>query len=243
MANRFDNYKFRCSALGNIVSKSGIFTEGNKTYIQECFIGEIEGVKKEAYGKALEKGKFCEEDGITMLNKTIHKGELLLKNKIRKSNDFIHGECDVFHKGFVYDIKNAYDRFTFGKAELTHNYKWQLIGYMWLWEAEKSRLFYCLNDMPEHLLIEEERMLFYKNKWKYASVESEEYIADCIELRKAHRYENKPLETRFKVWDLERDNGEIELLKKAITRARKYMNELYDDYVAMIEKNKSLIQG
>ena len=73
---RFDNYKFRASALGKIVSKSGNFTEGNKTYIEEVFIGEMYGVKKEAYGRALDKGVLCEEDGITMLNNTIYKGQV-----------------------------------------------------------------------------------------------------------------------------------------------------------------------
>ena len=78
----FSNYKFRCSALGNIVSKSGKFTDGNKTYIEEVFIGELYGVRKESYGKAIEKGKYCEEDGITMLNKAIYPGSIVIKNRI-----------------------------------------------------------------------------------------------------------------------------------------------------------------
>lgn len=241
MQNRFDDFKFRCSALGKIVSKSGNFTDGNKAYIEEVFIGEIEGVRKEAYGKALEKGIFCEQDGILMLQNTIYKGRLIVKNKIRKHNDFIHGECDVFKDGIVYDIKNAYDRFTFGKATLSHDYYWQLVGYMWLWEAKQSRLFYCLNNMPDHLLAAEEQSLFYKNRGKYLTMDSEDFLKDCEELRKAHNYDNKPIETKFKVWDVHLLGSDIEKLKSAIDKARKYMNDLYDAHLAMIDKNRQLM--
>lgn len=241
MQNRFSDYKFRCSGLGGIVSKSGNFTDGNKTYIEEVFIGEIEGVRKEAYGKALEKGKWCEQDGVKMLQDTIYKGSLVVKNKVRRHNDFIRGECDVFKNGIVYDIKNAYDRFSFGKAELSHNYYWQLVGYMWLWEAEQSRLFYCLNNMPDHLLVAEEYSLFYKNKGKYLTMESEDYLKDCEELRKAHNYDNKPVYEKFKVWDVPRLESDIENLKSAIGKARGYMNDLYDEHLAMIENNQRLM--
>lgn len=235
----FSNYKFRCSALGNIVSKSGKFTDGNKTYIKDVFIGEIYGVRKEAYGKALEKGKYCEEDGITLLNKAIYPNGIVIKNKYRKSNDFIHGEMDAMKDGIVYDIKNAYDLFTFGKADLTHDYKWQLIGYMWLWGATSGRLFWCLNNMPEHLLIQEERSLFYKNPGKYLTTESDDYIQDCDELREAHNYSKMQIWDRFKVYDVPFSLDDIENLKKSITQAREYMSELYKEHHKMIEKNKS----
>lgn len=237
---KFDNYKFRCSALGKIVSKSGSFTEGNKTYIEEVFIGEIYNRKKEAYGRALDKGVLCEEDGITMLNNTIYKGQLLIKNKERKSNDFIHGEADVFKNGIVHDVKNAFDLFTFGKANLSHDYYWQLVGYAWLWETDKAMLYYCLNNMPEQMLLEEERMLFYKNKWQFVSMEDENYLKACDELRAAHTYDNMPIYERFKSWEFIVLPEQIEQLKKAVTRARAYMNELYANHEKMIKNNMKL---
>lgn len=239
----FSNYKFRCSALGKIVSKSGQFTDGNKTYIEEVFIGELYGVRKEAYGKALEKGKYCEEDGITMLNKAIYPESIVIKNKERKSNDFIHGEMDTEKDGIVYDIKNAYDLFTFGKAELTHDYKWQLIGYMWLWGLKKGRLFYTLNNMPEHMLMAEERSLFYKNPGKYLTMESPDFLTDVEELRKAHNYDHMPIWERFKIWDVPFNEEDVEALKRAIIRAREYMQKLYQEHTEMIAKNMSYCQS
>lgn len=240
MQNKFSNYLFRCSALGNIISKSGKLTDGVKTYLQECFIGEIYNVRKEAYGKALEKGVLCEEDGISMLQ-NIYPGQLLLKNKEEKKNDYIKGSCDVFKNGIVHDIKNAYTLFTFGKAELSWLYEWQVKGYAMLWNTKKGMLFYCLNDMPEQMLIEEERLLFYKNKWAFTTMEDENYLKACEELRNAHKYGSMNLWERFKTWEVTLSDEDIEVIKNAVVVARKYLNELWEEHQAMIAKNKSLL--
>lgn len=238
---RFDNYEFRCSALGKIISKSGKLTDGIKTYLQDVFIGEIYGVRKEAFGKALDKGVFCEEDGITMLGNTLLKGQLVIKNKERKRNGFIHGECDVFKDGIVFDIKNALTLFTFGKAELSWDYDWQLVGYSWLWEANRAILYYCLNNMPEALLQEEKMSLFYKNRWKFSTLESEDFLKACDELEAAHNYDNMPIHEKFKFWEVDISEKKIETLKTAVIEARKYLNQLWDEHCEMIQKNLSSI--
>jgi hypothetical protein len=237
---RYDNYLFRCSALGKIVSKSGKFTETTKSYLQELFIEDIYGVRKQIHSKYFEKGLFEEESGITLLNETLYKGKLILKNKTRKSNEFIQGECDcVAPDGIVYDIKNAWDRFTFGNAELSHDYYWQLVGYMWLWELNQGRLFYCLNNTPEHLLCAEERKLFYSGN--YLTFEDKDYINDCEKLRKAHNYNAMPLEDRFKVWDVLKSEDDVLKLMGSVLMARNYMNELYEEHIKHIERNKAMM--
>jgi len=238
---KFDDWECRCSALGNIMSKSGKLTDANKTFLLDVFIGTIYGVRKEAYGKALEKGKYCEEDGISMIGATLLRGQLPIKNKERKHNGFIHGECDVFKNGTVYDVKNAFTLFSFGKASLTWEYEWQLVGYSWLWGAEKAVLYYCLNDMPEHMLEEEKRMLFYKNKWKYLTFESQNYIDDCEELESAHKYSHIPLEERFKYWEVSINKDRFAQIEETVKNCRVYLNQLYEEYEAMINKNKALI--
>jgi hypothetical protein len=235
----FTNYKFRCSALGNIVSKSGKFTDGNKTYIDEVFAGIVHNCRKEVNSKFFEKGLFEEESGITLLNQTLYKNSLVLKNKERKENDFIHGEADCIKDGIVYDIKNAWDCFTFEKAELTHNYKWQLVGYAWLWGLDKARLFYCLNNTPEHLILDEERMLFYKGN--YGTFENQDYVNDCFDLRKKHTHDNKPLQERFKCFDVEVLESDIESLKQSVVKAREYMNELFEIRNNRIKSNIELM--
>lgn len=241
MEKKFDNYLFRCSALGKIVSKSGKFTDGNKTYIKECFIGEVHKVRKQISTKYFEKGLFEEESGITLLNKALFNGKLLVKNKDRKSNDYIHGEADCIKDGIVFDIKNAWDLFTFGSADLTHDYKWQLVGYMWLWNLDNSALFYCLNNTPEHILIQEEKRLFYSGN--YVTTEDSAYVSDCGALRAKHNYDSMELHERFKVFPLKRNDEEIEMLKDSIDKARLYMNELYDEYIATLNTNLEFIKN
>lgn len=235
----FSKYKFRCSALGNIVTKSGKLTDGAKTYLLDCFIGEVYGIRKDIQSKYLEKGKYCEQDGITLLQNTLYVGKLLVKNDQRISNDFIHGEHDTLKDGKVWDIKNAFDLFTFGKADLTWNYRWQLLGYCWLLKVEKGGLFYCVNNMPEHLLIDEERKIFYQGK--FLTQENEEYMQLCDEMRSKHNYDNMPLYERFKTWDVTFGEEEKLQLISAVEMGRKYLCELWENHNKHIEHNKYLM--
>lgn len=239
----FDNYIFRCSEIGNIISKSGKLTEGVKSFLNEKFIEAKYNVRKEISSKYLEKGIWQEEDGLALLQNTLHKGTLVLKNKNRNTNDFITGEHDTVvndnKEDIVYDIKNAWDVFTFSKAELTWEYEWQLIGYGWLLNISKARLFYCLNNTPEHILIDEERKLFYKHR--FLSDTEQKYINMCISLRKAHDYSNFPLCERFKVWDVEITEDKIKKIESAVFEARKYLNELERQHKDFINKNLDLM--
>ncbi len=239
MIRDFSNYKFRCSALGKIMSAKGELTQGNKTYLKELFTEIMEGKRKEITSRYFEKGVFMEEDGVSMINDTLYPNDLLMKNKERKENDYIHGECDLLHDGIVYDIKNAWDVFTFGKADLTDDYEWQGRGYMWLWGANKFRLFYCLNNMPEHMLIDEEKRLFYRHS--FVSIEDAEYQKLCLELRAFHNYDRKPVEEKFKIWEIKHSEAEIQKLKDKIKKARAYLNELLAERYEQINFNRKLM--
>ena len=236
----FLQYTFRAHQLGKIISASGKLTDGNKTYLKELFTGAITGTRKEVSSKYFEKGLFEEESGISLLNNTIYKGKLLTKNKERKNNGWVQGECDVIKDSIVYDIKNAWDVFTFENSALTHEYTWQLKCYMWLWEVTNARLFYCLNNTPEHLLIAEERKLFYAGN--YISMENEEYLSDCEMLRKKHNHDSKPLEERFKIWDVNLTAEDIVTIQVAITKAREYLCDLQLDRASRLEYNRNFLK-
>ena len=214
-------------------------TQGNKTYLRQLFIELIENKRKEISSKYFEKGNFMEEDGVGMVNDCFYPTKLLTKNKERKQNDYISGESDLVHDNIIWDIKNAWDVFTFGKAELSDTYEWQGRGYMWLWGIDTFRLFYCLNNMPEHLLVEEEKKMFYKHS--FISPEDEEYQKLCVELRAFHNYDHRQIYERFKVWEIKSDQAEIEKLKSRIIKCRAYMNQLLAEHNARIEFNKQLM--
>jgi hypothetical protein len=236
-----NNFLFRCSSLGNIVTKSGKLTDGAKTYISDCFIGELYGVKKEAYGKALEKGIATEQDIMQLINDAIYPGQFVAKITEGKRNEYIIGTPDVLHGGIVYDCKSAWDLFTFGKAQLSHLYEWQLKAYMWLYGVNRARLFYGLVDLPDYMLYSEVKSLFYKNPGRWVSMESPEFLEAAEEFEKAHKYGNMPLYERFKVWDLELTDEDIERMKNAVIDARTYMAQLYKEHLEMVEKNKSFV--
>jgi len=206
MRINFDNYLFRCSALGNVVTANGKITQGAETYLKELFIGAMYGVRREAYGKALEKGVATEQDGLKMLNQTLYPDRFVAKISEGTKNDFIIGTPDAIMDEYVYDIKNALDLFTFGKCELTHTYEWQIKSYCWLYGKEKGRVYYCLNNMPDYMVAEEQKKMFYTQR-KWATMESPEYLEACEELAKAHNYDNMPLHHKFKIFDVEFAKG------------------------------------
>jgi hypothetical protein len=242
MAGRFDAFKFRASALGHIMTASGKITDGCATYLQELFIGETYGIKKEVSSMYFEKGNYMEQDGITLLQKTLYPNNLLLKNRKPAENEYIKGECDCkTPDGYVYDIKNAWDVFTFNKATLTHNYKWQVRGYQWLEDRPKGRLFYCLNNMPEHLLQDMERKLFYSGR--YATFENPDYIAACEKLRAEHNYDGLELWERFKVFDVPFEDKNIQQIKDMVIKCREYLNKLDEERDDWMHRNISLMGG
>ena len=235
----FNNYKFRCSALGKIYSAKGELTVANKTYLGELFTEVMEGKRKEISSKYFEKGNFAEEDGVGMINAALYPNDLLVKNKERKENDYISGECDAIHDKIIWDVKNAWDVFTYGKADLTDAYEWQGRGYMWLWGMDKFRLFYCINNMPDHLVCEEEKKMFYRHN--FLTMEDPEYLALCEELREFHNYDRKPIWEKFKIWEVDHSDDKIEVLKTKISKCRAYLNELLKEHNDRIIFNKGLM--
>lgn len=238
----FDNYEFSCSQLGHIISKSGKLTDGVKTFLNEQYVKHIYGLKKNISSKYFDKGKLCEEDGIDMLVNVFYKGKLVLKNKERESNGYINGEWDIDFNNEITDIKNAYDIFTFHKAELTWEYEWQLKGYCWLKNRPKARLFYTLINLPSDLLLDEKTKLFYSNKFKYGDFDSPKYIEDCAELEKTFNYDNIDISEKFKYWEIYPTSEDFERIKTSVIQARKYLNELHDVRTNEINNNKKLLK-
>src|SRR5690606_15137622 len=89
--------------------------------------------------------------------------------------------------------------------------------------------FYCLNNMPEHMLADEERKLFYAGH--YLTYESTDYLEACQELRKAYIYDHMLIYERFKVWDTDFKKAAKDRIIDSVLEARKFMNELYEAHM------------
>ena len=124
--------------------------------------------------KFMQKGIAQEEEAITALQ-TYRKDVLgimtyFTKNKKRKHNGFISGECDLTDTNNFDDCKEGFDincsweldTFPYKNDPLDFNYELQNQGYMWLSGAEKWTTCYVLVNITEDLLHKE------KMKWFYA---------------------------------------------------------------------------
>lgn len=151
--------KFRCSSLGKLMTepklKSEVLSVGAKTYIRELAAQSIMGIDFEVSSKPMEKGILLEEAAITLLNNV--QGLSLSKNKERRENDFISGECDLydFENKRGHDIKCSWSASTFPITEIDcvdKLYEWQMRGYMALWDASEWEVDYVLLDTPDNLI-------------------------------------------------------------------------------------------
>lgn len=234
------NWKVRASSMGKIISKSGKLTQGVQTYLTEKWVDHKRGIHKEIASKYFKKGNLTEQDGIAMLQRTLYPDRFLRKNTERKSNDYTEGTADLIAPdGVVYDIKNAWDWHTFGRAELKWEYEWQLKAYLWMWGGTHGRLFYTLNNMPDELMEDEERKLFYAGK--FPSHEDPDFDKAKEELREKYIYDKWPDVERFKIWDVELTDGDAETMVAAVDRAREYLQQLEDENDVLIENNRKYI--
>jgi len=136
-----------------------------KTHLCDIYTVVKYGRTSDIKSKYLEKGLLLEEDAITLYCELT--GKYHRKNKDRKYNDWVEGECDIDSEvlDLVTDTKVNWDIFTFNRVvgkPIKPLYHWQLDGYMWLWGRSKGELAYCLLDTPEHLIQREEKKLMYE---------------------------------------------------------------------------------
>lgn len=207
---------FRASMVGKLMteprSKSeGPLSQGAKSAVRDLAAQHILGIDFEVSSKEMEKGIECEPDSIAMLNRV--RGLSLTKNKERRSDGFLTGECDLFHaegdEGF--DLKTAWSAATFpilpddigGSAR--NLYEWQCRAYMALWDASRWHIAYALVNTPERLVKFEPITLHY--------------------------FDHIPEHMRLTVWTIERDAEKEAAMREKVKHARAYYREVLDEFV------------
>lgn len=185
---KLENYLFRASQVGKLMTKSRSKTEAlsktTQSYLEELFKVEYFGKYIEIKSKYLEKGKIMEDEAIRMLGRLDLKS--YKKNTKRFYNDYITGEPDVITDDTIIDIKCSwsYASFPLLDTEIKNkDYWWQLQSYMWLTGKRKAELVYCLLDTPEELFTKPEDELKYTMIPEHKRVKrfSIEYDEDAIE--------------------------------------------------------------
>lgn len=156
--------KFRASSLSKIMtepkSKNEVLSVGAKTFIKKMAAEFVYGFDEVITSKYLDKGIRVEDQSIELLNSVLFTN--YTKNKERKSNEWITGECDIFTGNSIIDIKSSWSLTTFPvlseQGEDT-DYEWQMRAYMYLWNVDFAHVAYCLVDTPEDLIKYEDARL------------------------------------------------------------------------------------
>ena len=197
-------------------------SETVKTYLKELWIAETYGREKDIMNKYMKKGLLAEEDSITLLTNVL--GRFFIKNEERFENEYIKGTPDIIDAESIIDIKTSWDLWTFGKAEVTKNYYWQLMGYMWLTGKKRAYLDYCLVDAPYELIQDELRKL----SWKMMMIDTQDplYLEAEEKIEHAMTFGDIPPNIRVKTFHVDFSYNDIEALKKRIEECRNYLSNL-----------------
>ncbi|CAB4134184.1 hypothetical protein UFOVP272_30 [uncultured Caudovirales phage] len=197
--------KFRASSLSEIMTdpkgKDEILSVGAKTAIAKIAKEIIYGYDEQFSSKYTEKGLRVEDESIDLLGSVLLKS--FVKNKERKTNDWITGEPDIVTEDSIIDIKSSWSLATFpviadqGKDK---GYEMQLRAYMWLWDKPKATIAYCLVNTPEDLM-----------KWEAQSLHSVDHIIPELRVTLVH---------------YERDRAIEEKIKFKVEAARQYFEEI-----------------
>ena len=135
----WDKFRFRCSSLPKVVTKTKPISESTLRTIHEQV---HTGITKEISTPYTQKGIEDEPKAIEYLGRV--RGRKFYKNPIKKANPWIQGTPDIVDKNeqAIIDVKivsqKTFDTLT--KAKALSKYFYQLVGYCWLWDYSDAEL-------------------------------------------------------------------------------------------------------
>lgn len=210
--------KARCSMLHKLIGEPkskadkevGKITDTAKSAVREIVKYDLFGYQSFDGNKYTEKGNQLEDDAIKLSG--LKRGLPLKKNKERRENDLITGECDIYvpSRKLIIDTKCSFDigthPFFLDEAEdkaKKLGYDIQMQGYMWLWDCEEAQIDFVLFPTPLDLL----------SPWQ----DTEKYI-DLVE--------QIPQEKRITTVVVKRNEEIIEKIKDRVPKAQAYYQQL-----------------
>jgi hypothetical protein len=214
-------FRIRASQSGAIMGIKGLGKTG-ETYVENWLKEQIYNRKKEFSNKYTEKGNIMEDESIDFVAKYLDLG-MLIKNERQFENDFFIGTPDIITKDYIIDVKNSWDCFTFPLFEQdlpNKEYYYQGQVYMSLTGISKYKVIYTLMDTPEHL-IEKEAYFYCKNNG-YDELDEDVYNS----FKEKMTYKNIDNSLKIKVFEFEKNNDVIDLIKNRVIDCRNYLSKL-----------------
>ena len=222
--------KFRASANGKLMTKGrkkdDLLGQTAKTMIEELFLRNEFGYNEIIQTKEMKKGHLCEAKSRDLVEQVLG-GPYRKRNTKNFHNEYFTGTPDIIleSEGIIEDIKNSWNLKTFFKADGGNkDYYWQGQTYMELTGAKFFRLIYTLNPIPEELMLDEERKLYYQ----FGQDESNEDYQEAVE----QMFHNNDLihglkpEQRVKVFSFDRDDKAIKSMYEQAEAAIEYYSTL-----------------
>lgn len=155
--------------------------------------------------KYFDKGIICEQEAIDYLNANLFTNYVKFTEGKYENEYLTSRGCDIQDGRIIRDIKCAWSKKTmprFKSEIMIHDYKWQGISYMWLFDADEFHLDYVLVSTP---------------------VELRGYESDEL-----HDVDHLPFTKRYKTSSIKRDVAMENVLKQAIKLARIEMQSYWD---------------
>ena len=209
--------------------------EGAKSHCKRWLKEFLYGRREPLNNKYVNKGNAAEEAAFTVMAVQLKMG-MVYKNTERRQNEFAVGECDLNHKGVVYDNKCSWslDTFPMYETEIPDaKYWWQLQNYSTNWECEWLCLCYTLInssyeevekaikwvDGADEKYKVAERMIFDKKEFEYMK-------GHFFETATLNTFIEIPEEKRIKTFYFEPDPKAQAFIEKRSYMCREYIFSL-----------------
>lgn len=211
---------------------------GAKSRVEEQFLADKFGIKKEFWSKETDKGNECEDESINLFAKT--SGIFGIKKNLETfENEFFIGTPDIITNDSVIDIKTSYSGLTFPWFEKdfpTFAYYYQVQAYLYLTGRQNGFVAYCLTNSDELAIQDEIR----REAWRQKIIDPTDEQLDAIETKVYSQmtFDQIPDELRVKVYTIERNETVIKKMIERVKLCRVYYSELENEINNRVKNNK-----
>lgn len=235
---KLDIFKSRASASSCLWSKprskadkeAGKLSKTVQTYLKKTWLFNKYGYDEPVVTPQMMKGHLCETEAMRHLDRFIKSEDLRIKNEKNFQNDWFTGTMDniLITDKIVEDQKCPWSLRTYMDATINIDYITQGQVYMDLLrsngiEVDTFRLNYVLCNTPTELLKDEKNRYFYKFG---CNENNPQYIKVCNQLDRMHTYDDIPMDSRIKSFEVKFDPTFIEELRMNVENARPYYESI-----------------
>jgi hypothetical protein len=218
------DFKISGSTCHNIMGVKGLGEKG-KSYCEQWLKEQFFKRRYEFQSKYVTHGKENEAEALEMVKEYLTIDFKESDTQIFEENDLMRGTCDVLTNDFIIDVKCSWDCFTFPKYDKEIpkiDYYWQAQVYMELFNKQNYLLIYCLTDMHVSLIEKECRTFARLNNLDFET--NQEELFD--KFYKKYTYSGFELKDKIKVFEIKRNDSDIQKIKDRVIECRNYIEIL-----------------